>query len=522
MSKLLPAIKLNGKVYSNKISDHHDSLAEKFSLTGGERGFATNGLFLTRQQAVGYLKVHQPVIYAKIADKLAQDGLHSSELAKAQGVTQVQRKAVNVEKKPDSVDLSKKKMIIYDRGGLTYIAQFMAKYFGEVQYYSPNSELYPKSPQSQVGTGIPGVERIQTLHKNKNNADVIFFPYVFDEGPQAELREQGFPVCGSGDAKTEMNKTFFLELLEKVGLPIPKTYIADGLTDLREYIKGKEKLVLKYAEKWRGDFETYSHINKYATELFLNNIEEGLGPTRKEEVEIQAQAWIKGVETGCDPILFHGRMPNHFTLGTEVKDDGYVCQDFTEMPKIIKASMDALVPYYEKVGYAAPYSNEMRITPSGKVYRTDETLRCGNPPTPTILKMYGKSYAKAIYDMANGIMPTLEPDFKYGVHVNLRSVWYIKHDIHIGCPKDSEDWLKLSNARMAGGQYYCLPVLTEEDYNNFGTAVAASNDSLKAAQDEVTQKIKELCIYKMKYDADLFIECEEELEKCRKIGIPFD
>ena len=133
----------------------------------------------------------------------------------------------------------------------------------------------------------------------------------------------------------------------------------------------------------------------------------------------------------------------------------------------------------------------MRITEDGKVWRTDETCRGGNPPTPCFIEQYGKQYAQAIDSLAHGKLPKMKkPDYEYGAEIVLQSAWYIKHELHVGCPKDFGKHIKLNNMYMKKGQRYCDPVLSQDDVTYFGSVVGFGH-TRKEATDMAMDKIKE-------------------------------
>ena len=425
------------------------------------------------------------------------------------------------EKKP--VDLSKLTIIVADRGTNTHLAQFLARYFGKVKYRNLNSSIYPRSIEAQIGKGLPGIEWIDSIQKHKKKADLIFFPYIYDEEIQEDLRSQGYPVCGSGrGAKMELDKYYFYSMVEKVGLPVPYTYRAEGLDEALEYcIKHEDRRpILKYAERYRGDFESYAYKNRYAAELFINEIKFRIGPERAKEVDVLCQSYVEGIETGVDPFMLDGEMPKWSDLGFEVKDNGYIAKAVESFPEIVQSAIDPLKPIYKALGYRGAYSNEMRIAPDGNVYRTDDTARVGCPVGGCVPEMYGESYARAIYSLAHGEMPVLKPEHPYGAEIKIESPWNIENQLHIGCPKGFEKHLKLQCATMKGGQYYIIPDPVEGSMD-FGSVVGFGK-TLKEAQQMALDAIEELTVFQLLWDKSIFDETGEIVEKANKfLGITF-
>lgn len=520
--RLLPALRINGEIIKGDEKDSHDTLKQSHGIPLDQpddkvHGFTPDGkLWLSRRAALGWLQKYEPAIYAKVIKKAPDDGLHSQDYAEAKGIKQR-------ELKEEKIDLSTKTVIIYDRGVYTYLAEFLAPFFGKVQYYKAGSDLYPQGAPCKVGKGIPGVEWVADFEKAVEKADFSFFPYVFDGGKQALLRKNGYPVCGSGRSeKIEHDKWFFKKKLKEVGLSVVPTYRAEGLDDLEKFLKDKPpKRVIKSSEPYRGDWETHIYKNRYELQCYINTVRGDVGPVRAKEMQLLVEKWIEAAcESGCDGMRLRGKLADWPTVGMETKDSGYISHAVEKLPDIIQKTEDALAPVYEEMGdYAGPYSNEMRITESGIVYRTDETCRGGNPATPCFIEMFQEQYARAIYDLAMGKLPKMKkPKWEYGAEIVLESPWYIKHELHVDCPKDFGPWLKLNNMYMDRGQRYCDPILAQDDVTYFGSVVGFGN-SLKAATEMATEKIKEVYALKLHYSENVFDECKEACEAGKRFGI---
>lgn len=132
----------------------------------------------------------------------------------------------------------------------------------------PSSSSFPESTNDCIGTDLSGVERVYDFDKALKKTDWIFFPDCYDGDKQMSLREQGYPVFGEGHSgKLEMDKEFFYEQLEKVGLEVPYTYIADNFEEALKYLEDKEDKWIKPADSFsRGDFECVDE----QTEIFTN------------------------------------------------------------------------------------------------------------------------------------------------------------------------------------------------------------------------------------------------------------
>src|ERR1035437_269695 len=86
-----PALNIGGRIIKGNRDDSHNSLGARLSIghpAEHQRGFSPDGkLFLTRHQAIGFLKKHDRRTYNNLP-KEAQQGLHSEHLASAYGIEQ--------------------------------------------------------------------------------------------------------------------------------------------------------------------------------------------------------------------------------------------------------------------------------------------------------------------------------------------------------------------------------------------------------------------------------------------------
>lgn len=418
--------------------------------------------------------------------------------------------------------MKNKSILIIDGGAYSYLAPFMAKHYGKVYYHRVTGGVYHESPQARIGTGLPGVERVACPWPVCKEVDVIFFPDVNDYNRAQEYKDFGLPVCSAlGGAVMELEKADFLATLKEVGLPVPKTYRAEGLTDLWEYVKDKKgPLYMKNAHPERGDWETAKFINPFQAKKLIDAKRQKLGE-RAETIEILVQSPIESeCEFGIDTFMLNGELPNKVCGGYEVKDRGLIHRIFDEIPAIMQRTMVKLKPVYKELGYQGPYSNEMRITKDGKAYPIDETCRCASPATATQLLMLGKSYAQAVHDLAHGKLPTITPEYNYAAEIVLTSDWHRENELHVGSVEDVEKYqLFPRNAICEDGQIYCIP---NGDDEVFGSVAAASNKSYQDAIDKVMAAVEKLDIQQMKYNPSLFDRASESVKCGEKMGISFD
>ena len=91
-------------------------------------------------------------------------------------------------------DLSTKKILFYDMGLFTCIAQKLGESFGKVYYYLPQSDPFPSSYIKDTGEGIEEFERIDDLWKVIDKVDAIIFIDCYDGEFQHWLKSKGYRV----------------------------------------------------------------------------------------------------------------------------------------------------------------------------------------------------------------------------------------------------------------------------------------------------------------------------------------
>jgi hypothetical protein len=419
------------------------------------------------------------------------------------------------------IDLSKKKCLIYDRGLYTFLGQKLAESFGECFYFMPESSPYPGSALSQIGEGLDGVERIDDdmVWKCMDKSDMIFFPDCYDGEFQVWLKSKGYRVFGGlGSEKVEMDKMFFYEYLQKVGLPIPKTYRAEGLDDLIDHLKGKDERWLKRSY-YRGDFETRKFRNMKQLEPWLDMIRAKIG-RRATDIEILIQNPIKSVcEIGGDSFCINGNYAGNPLVGYEVKDEAYVGKIFEDMPDIISSIDERMSPLFKKLGYQGHYSNELRIMESGKAYFIDPTIRAPSPPSELMCEMY-EDYPGICWQISGGEVPECKPkkDAVFGVEIILNSDWYVKNELCVEFPKDLEPHIKLKNQTKKNGVYYCIP--NYENEGLFGGVIAYGKDLDKTIQ-EACDIMGQIECDGLNFNQSIFDRAKEQIEAGTKFGVVF-
>jgi hypothetical protein len=509
--QLKPAIKEDGRLIIGRSVDSHASMIEAKGLkdvSENQKGFTPDGiLFLSRKAALGWVRQYEPQVFEKVKDLSKEEGLHSGDYTRAKGIEQVKTK----------VSLKDKKCLVFDKGLYTFLGQKLGESFGKVYYYLPIAEPYPNSPKKAIGAGLDEMERVYDFWKYLDKVDMVAFFDCYEGGLQHWLRGKGYRVFGAGHSeKMELDKTFFLETMDSAGLPVPRTYRADGLDDLVKHLDGKGEKWLK-TSYYRGDFETHKYPGRMKPfQPWLTDLRSRIGE-RADDIEILVQDPIKSeAEAGYDGFCVDGAYTGNCLVGYEVKDKGLVAKVFKEPPEIIKCVNDCLSGVYQKLGYRGHYSTEIRITKDGTPYFIDPTCRAPSPPSELMCEIYG-NYAEAVWQIAGGEVPELEPLAPYGAEVILTSEWHDKHELFVEIPKDVRQWVKIKNQTKKRGDFCCVP----NGNGGFFGAVVALGNTMKEACDKAMDILKEVEADELDYESDVFAKAGEAVKAGEQFGIKF-
>jgi len=415
------------------------------------------------------------------------------------------------------MNLKNKKALVWDRGLYTYLAQKLGESFGEVWYYLPQSDPYPKSPTAQIGVGLAELTRVYDFWKYVDLADVIVFFDCYDGKLQQYLREKGYRVFGSGlSEKIELDKVLFLQTLEEVGLPVPHTYRAEGVDDLLQYLeKSKGEKWLK-ASYYRGDFETKKYRGMAHLEPWLDDLRKRIGQ-RIKDIEILVQDPIESVcEIGYDGFCIDGQFTENSMSGYEIKDKGLIARVHKETPPILAYVNGKMSPVFKKYGYRGHYSSEIRITSKGVPYFIDPTCRAPSPPSELLCELY-ENYAEVVWLISNGEVPVLKPKAVFGAELILSSPWHEQNELCVEIPKELISNVKLKNHTKRGNVFYCIP---NDNHGIFG-AVITHGKSVKDVTSKILDIAKELKVDELDYETSTFTEAEKECCSGEKFGISY-
>lgn len=400
------------------------------------------------------------------------------------------------------MDLSDKTIYVYDYGLFVTWAKKLSESFGRVLYFCPFKSAFPRTNQFVIGTGLEGVERVTNFWDHVHEADIFFFPDVYDADLQLHLREDlGYPVWGAGKGEElELLRWQTKMFLKKdLHLPVQPVHRIIGIDELRSYLRDAENKYVKIS-MLRGDFETFRHDNYRLSEPILDDIEQRLGPYKFSKEFIVEDAIDDAIEVGYDGFTIDGQFPDPGMFGYEIKDVAYigVVRPYSQLPKQVKEVNQKLAPAFASYNYRGFWSSEIRVPKDGKPYLTDPCCRAGSPPSELYQELFA-NWGEVIWAGAHGELVAPEPTGKYGVEVLIHSQWADQHWQAVYVEPEARQAVKLRNVCQVEDTLYVAPQVV--GLPEIG-AIVAVDDSLLGA----IKKVKGYCEMVSGYSTDLNLD----------------
>jgi len=410
-----------------------------------------------------------------------------------------------------------KTILVYDQGLYPFVAEKLAESFGRVLYFAEYRRAFPSSKDWQIGSGLIGVERIDNPWDYYDEIDLWIFPDVYHGPLQEWLRGQGKRVWGSGRAEElELNRWSTRQKIIAAGLPVPEATRVIGLSALRELLVEEEDLYVKVS-RWRGDFETFHHVNYGITKTWIDGLEHQLGPVGAT-VEIVVESPTHDpedtvVEVGYDGFQVGGVYPAVAAFGYERKDASYLGQvrEYDLFPKPMLRVNEAFAKYFGDA--ACNFSNEIRIGEDQEPYLIDPCLRCGSPPSESYIEIY-ENWDEIFWEGSEGRLAEPIPKARYMAQIVLHSEHVVKDWLPIFYPKRLGPWVKIHNKCVVDGQVWSAP----GGFREFGSVVA-HGDSVSKTIDLVIDRAKEIQALDLEMDEASLEEALDAAKTGEGVGI---
>jgi hypothetical protein len=413
--------------------------------------------------------------------------------------------------------LEKKKMkaIVVDNIGGLYlpIAQKLTEYF-DVYYHTVVQNPFPRMSTCNVGLEYD-FKVVNNFWSDIDNYDLFIFPDIYFKDWGTHLRKMGKMVWGATKGEDlETNRKLFKQELSQIGLPIAHTEYYKGIKDLSKNIR---KLEDKWAKisYFRGDMETFHHINWRQSEMWVNDLSKKLGPLGSE-LEFMIEDGIESVaEIGGDGWLVNGKNTDSFIWGIEVKDCGYIgkASHINMMPDPVKNIYSRFSQVTQKYNHTGFYSTEIRVGEDGSDYYTDPCMRAGSPPSSTYMEMV-TNWDEIIIGGCRGEL--IEPQFagKYGAEIILKSNYCNSNYLPVGFDKKYKQNIKMKGSFIQDGKNYIIPFSQAgiEDMDAWGSVVVVG-DSVENIVNQALTIADSLDCYGLSYDENALDKAKDSLTR---------
>lgn len=368
-------------------------------------------------------------------------------------------------------DYSKMTCRVIDNGLSVSVAERLARQpvgFGRVEYFCPYVSAFTSPNLAKIGTGFPGVTRIEKFFEpSMDDVDLFVFLDVGFGDFQEYLRRNGHLVFGCGDGEEmELYRWHARLMYEQLGMATVPATLVTGIDALREHLK-KHKNVWVKVSKYRGIGETWKSINYELSKARLDLMQAKLGPLADEQEWIVEEEIKTTREIGYDGPAILGQYPPTSLGGIEKKDCGYLiaAMPYKDLPEGVRLVNDCMAPAFKQYGYRGLYSSEIREGEDGKRYLIDNTCRYPSPPGELMQEMI-INLPDVFYKGAKGELVDIQTDHAYGFELILYSDFAPKNPQAIQYPKEIARNVKLYNSIRRKGTDWVLP--TEGELEQIG------------------------------------------------------
>lgn len=410
-----------------------------------------------------------------------------------------------------------KSCLIADHGLFVELAPRLARDFGEVKLFVPWTSGYPKAAPAFVGTGLPGVTRVETFWDHVGDADIVVFPDLyFADWQEVVANRFGKPVWGHRRAENlELDRWGTRRLQKELGISAPKTKRFVGVDTLADYLQGVENKWVKISA-FRGDGETWHHDTWHTTSIRLDAFRNRVGALAGS-YEFMVEDNVEGIEIGYDGFTVRGDWPEASYWGFEIKDYAYIGKfsPYGKLPAPIRSindKMSAILKEEQATGFC---SFGFRLKKSGEAVMIDPCMRCGSPPFEGLMEGYA-NLAEIIWEGAHGRITPVVSNGKFIAIAMIRSQFALTNWVPLEIPDSVEKWVKLRNKAIIDGKIYHVP--TAGDMPEIGAVVAVA-DSLEEAKKLVAERAEKIKGYLVEVHVDVLDLAEEEIEKAKEYGV---
>lgn len=414
-------------------------------------------------------------------------------------------------------ELSSKTCLVWDHGLDIGLAERLARAdgFGRVLYHSPYQEGFSLFDKAILGWGVGRIERCNDPWAIKKQVDCFVFPDIEHSGEQEELESQGFSVWGArrGDA-LELNRQKFHKILGQVGLDVPKFYLVNGITKLKDYLKANDKPCYIKSERFRGSWETVHFRSWKLDEGMINCRSCKLGKKGDLMPFLVFEPIETKLEIGGDTWNIDGNWPSLMLHGDENKDKAYLSTvtKRTDMPPQIQEILEAFGPILKPYHYRQFWSMEDRVKGANH-YFGDATTRGPFPSSASHMEVW-KNLPMIIWAGAHGELIEPEPAAKYTCEVMVNIKAEEGMEATADFPKELQQWLKPADCYVIDDVLCIVPEAHEAGW------MVAIDDTVEGVIDKIKAQC-DLLPDGMSADLEPLAELIQVVQEAEQQGIEF-
>lgn len=420
-------------------------------------------------------------------------------------------------------DYSNKKVLVYDSGLNIGLANALTRDFGKVLYFTNWSRAFPSMLEVVPGHGYENVHRVTNFWESVNDVDLFVFPDCYNGDLQVYLDSIGKRVWGSRKgANLELCRWNTKDLMKSVGLPLQPCQRVKGMAELRALLKDKTNCFVKIST-WRGDMESWHHINYQLSEPRLDELAFRLGPLQSMAFFIVEDCVETEIEVGYDGI-FTGAWPNFAMQGYEKKDCGLLASvmPYDQLPEEVREVNYHLERFLIDSKYRNFLSTEIRVGEDSLPYLIDVTNRTPIPSSAIQIANY-KNLADILWHGAAGESVPIEYRAKFGAEAMIYTDWAHKHWMNVQVTEDVQPYVNLFNSMNLGKEIESV-IPSFQDVAVIGNeigSVIGLGDTVEEAIEECREHAKGVEGMGIEVKSDSFECLLEQIEEAQEKGIKF-
>lgn len=420
-------------------------------------------------------------------------------------------------------DYSNRSVLVYDSGMSVGIANALARDFGRVLYFTNWAWAFPSMIDVSIGHGYENVKRIINFWEHVNEVDLFVFPDCYNGDLQIYLDSIGKRVWGSRDgANLELHRWATKELMKQNGLPLQPCQQVKGMNNLRALLKEKNNCFVKLS-KFRGDMESWHHIDYELSEPRLDELAFRLGPLQHLATFVVEDEIETEFEVGYDGV-FTGQWPNLAMAGWERKDAGLLASVMPceELPEDVREVNERIEPFLKQTKYRNFFSTEIRIGKDSLPYLIDATCRVPCPSGEIQVANY-KNLADIFWFGAEGESVPIEMRAKFGAEAMIYSDWAHKHWMTVEVKEEVQPYVSLFNSVNLGNEIEAVsPTMQDLSVitNEIG-AVIGLGDTIEEAIEECRKHAEGVQGMGVEIKADSLESLLPQIKEAQEQGIKF-